>query len=93
MTIIKLKDYGAILTGREFGKTVFKALIDKYKLPFEFDFEGVISMGSSFGDEVLQPTAKLQGDTVQIVNASKTVKACIDDIKTETNINFIFNTP
>jgi hypothetical protein len=91
MTIIKLKDYGAILTGREFGQTTFKSLLEKYRPPLALDFEGVLSMGSSFGDEVLPAIARLQGNKLQIINASKTVKACIADIKTETNIDFLFS--
>ncbi|MBU2573778.1 MAG: DUF4325 domain-containing protein [Elusimicrobia bacterium] len=90
MTTIKLKEYGAILTGREFGQTVLKALIGKHQPPFELDFEGVFSMGSSFGDEVLPPIAKLQGNELQVINASKTVQACIEDIRVETNIEFTF---
>ena len=91
MTIIKLKEYGGILTGREFGKTVLTALLEKHRPPFELDFEGVFSMGSSFGDEVLPPMAKLQGNELQIINASKTVKACIEDIRIETNIKFTYS--
>ena len=90
MTTIKMKTYGAILTGREFGQTVLNTLLEKHRPPFELDFEGVFSMGSSFGDEVLPPIAKLQGNELQIINASKTVKACIEDIRAETNIRFIF---
>ena len=93
MTRIKLKEFGAILTGREFGKTVLRALLEKYRPPFEFDFEDVFSMGSSFGDEVLPPVAKLQGNELLIINASKTVKVCIEDIRVETNIKFMFDDP
>lgn len=90
MTQIKLKEYGAILTGREFGKTVFKTLLEKHRLPFVLDFDGVFSMGSSFGDEVLPPIAKSQKNELRILNASKTVRSCIDTIREETQIQFIF---
>lgn len=91
MTIIKLKEYGSVLTGREFGKTTLKALLEKYKQPFVFDFEGVFSMGSSFGDEVLLPVAKLQDNEVTVLNVSKTVKVCLGAISEENNIKFTFD--
>ncbi len=91
MATIKLKEYGAILTGREFGKTVFKTLVEKYKPPFELDFEGVFSMGSSFGDEVLPPIARLQENELRVLNTSKTVKTCIVAIREGTGIRFTFD--
>ena len=90
MTKIKLNTHGTVLTGREYGKSVLKMLLEKYPSPVELDFEGVFSMGSSFGDEVVVPLAKRQGDEMVVLNASKTVKACIEDIRVETRINFIF---
>lgn len=91
MTTIKLKEYGAILTGREFGKTVCRAIIEKHQPPLTLDFAGVFSMGSSFGDEVLPPIAKMQGDELKILNASKTLRSCIDAIMEETNLRFVLD--
>lgn len=86
MTTIKLKEFGAILTGRDFGKSTYRTLTEKHKPPFELDLEGVFSMGSSFGDEVIPPMARLQGNQITILNASKVVRACICAIVEETKI-------
>ena len=90
MTTIKLKEFGAILTGRDFGKSALKTLTEKYKPPLELDLEGVFSMGSSFGDEVIPPLARLQENELRILNASKMVRTCIDAIVEETKIKVSF---
>ena len=77
---IKMKEYGSVLTGREFGKTVFTELRPKLVPPVILDFSEVASLGSSFGDEVVPAIARLQGDAVQIVNANHVVKEILKDV-------------
>lgn len=80
MITIKLLEFGNILTGREKGKGVM-ALLES-RIPssselIEFDLDGVISMGSSFGDEIFPKIASRQGGTVQVRNANPSIKHCL----------------
>jgi len=86
MTTIKLKEFGAILTGRDFGKSTLKALTEKFRAPVELDFEGVFSMGSSFGDEVIPTLANAQGGHIKVLNANNVVRTCIETVAEETKI-------
>ena len=90
MTTIKLKEFGAVLTGRDFGKSTLKTLLDKHTPPFELDLEGVFSMGSSFGDEIIPPIARLQDNHLRVLNAGNIVRTCIDAIVEETKIKVAF---
>jgi hypothetical protein len=86
MTTIKLKEFGAILTGRDFGKSTLKVLTEKFRAPVELDFEGVFSMGSSFGDEVIPTLANAPGGHIKVLNANNVVRTCIETIVEETKI-------
>jgi hypothetical protein len=86
MMIIKLNQFGAVLTGREFGADVMKGLSEQIKSPVCLDFDGVESLGSSFGDEVVPPLALRQSNSITIKNANDTVKAVLRDIATDANI-------
>ena len=86
MTIIKLNQYGSVLTGREFGADVMKALSHQVQPPIFLDFEGVESIGSSFGDEVVPPLAAKQNNKIGIRNANETVKAILKDIAEDAGI-------
>jgi len=86
MNTIKLSKYGAVLTGREFGSDVMKALSKGLKPPVALDFDGVEVIGSSFGDEVVPVIAAKQGNTVKILNANPDVKETLKDIALDANI-------
>ena len=92
MNTIKLNTYGSILTGREFGKHVLMSLISKMKYPLAFDFQGVISMGSSFGDEVIPYVAHKQNEEIIIYNANKSIWDVLNEIAEEFNIKFVKGT-
>jgi anti-anti-sigma regulatory factor len=76
--IVKLRKYGSILTGRPFGQKVLKELESSLDPPVTLDFEGAISMGSAFGDEVVAVIAKRQGGEISVVNANRVVWSCLD---------------
>jgi STAS-like domain of unknown function (DUF4325) len=59
MNIIKLNQYGSVLTGGEFGADVMKALSTRVVHPVCLDFDGVEAIGSSFGDEVILVLARV----------------------------------
>jgi hypothetical protein len=86
MTVIKLNQFGMVLTGREFGADVMKGLAEKFKAPVCLDFAGVESLGSSFGDEVVPPLALKQEMKIPIKNANDTVKAVLKDIAADAGI-------
>lgn len=90
MKTIKLSEYGAILTGREFGSDVMKKLKSILRSPVILDFEGVESMGSSFGDEVVPPIAHSQNNLVSVINANNEVKSTLNDIAFDANIEIKF---
>lgn len=86
MNIINLSKYGAVLTGREFGSDVIINLLKELTFPVTIDFNGVESLGSSFGDEVVPVIAGKQGNKVRIINANNEVKATLRDIANDSNI-------
>lgn len=75
--IVKLRQFGPILTGRPFGQKVMKEIEPSLVAPVALDFEGTISLGSSFGDEVVAAIAKRQEGRIQVLNAGKAIKSCL----------------
>lgn len=90
MNPIKLKQYGSVLTGREFGVQVWKQLSKDLSLPAQLDFEGVEAMGSSFGDEVIPPLAKAQGDKLVLLNVNDEVRSTAEDVAQDAGIKISF---
>jgi len=87
MTFFALKEFGSVLTGREYGKMVYGNLAPKIKPPVGLDFEGVEVMGSSFGDEIIIPIARDQGNKISVKNANPVIISCIMDISEENRIS------
>ena len=79
MQSITLKNFGAILTGRPYGVQIYSELKKEYEsvAEVEFDFSGVASLGSSFGEEVIVPFAKKQGNKISIRSANAPVRSCL----------------
>ncbi len=86
MNTVNLVRYGAVLTGREFGKDVFLSLKREFKFPLVLDFAGVEAVGSSFGDEVVPKVAAEQGNVIKILNANEDVRATLKDIEHDSGI-------
>jgi hypothetical protein len=87
---IPLKIYGSVLTGREFGAEVWKQISKELKVPSDLDFDGVETIGSSFGDEVIPPLAKTQGNKVTLHNVNDDMKAIIEDVASDAGIQVTF---
>lgn len=87
---IQLKSYGVVLTGREFGAEVWKQISKELKAPSDLDFEGVETIGSSFGDEVIPPLAKAQGNKVTLHNVNDDMRAVIEDVASDAGIQVTF---
>jgi hypothetical protein len=92
MAVVTLREYGLVLTGRPYGSQTFEALLKKYSgnSRVEFDMSGIAAMGSSFGEEVLVPFARKQGNRLVIHFASEPVKNCIDLIAKDFDLDVEF---
>ena len=84
-----MNQFGQFLTGRDFGQKTFKELEAGLAHPVTLDFEGTVSLGSSFGDEVVPPIARRQNGKVTILNANKAVWDCLTRIAAESKIEVV----
>lgn len=92
MQNIMLKNFGVILTGRPYGVQIYSELQKEFSIEseVEFDFSGVASLGSSFGEEVIVPFAKRQGDKVTVRSANSPVRSCLQLIAQDFNLKIDF---
>lgn len=91
MKNIELKKYGTVLTGRPFGVQTFAEINQTaHENAVRLDFSGVLSLGSSFGEEVIVPLAKKQGNKMTVVSTIAPVKDCIELIATDFNLEIEF---
>lgn len=92
MAEIKLGEFGLSLTGRPYGKDCFEKLSRRdLNPPFVFDFKDVISLGSSFGEEVIVPFAtRAPGAPIKITSANSSIKDCLEKISTDFKISLEF---
>lgn len=86
MTTVPMNKFGRTLTDRPDGQKAFSSICNEYEPPYQLDFKGVISMGSSFGDEVVIKLAKLQNNNIEILNVNDGVRACIKRVVEGTNV-------
>lgn len=77
MSKVYMKQFGRTLTDRNDGRKTFDEISKKYESPIDLDFQGVMSMGSSFGDEVLVEIAKKQSNKILVFNTNDAIKNCI----------------
>ena len=52
-------------------------------VPYTLNFKDVISMGSSFGDELIPSLAKTQSNPIRITNANSIVVSCIKKVEVD----------
>jgi len=91
MNRILMKPFGVILTGRPYGNQVSADLQKKYPDGgVELDFKDVVGLGSSFGEEVILPFAKRQGNKMKIYSAASPVVSCLELIAKDFGISFEF---
>ena len=88
--IIKMKDFGKILTDREDGKKAFDVISYSLPPPYILDFSEVISLGSAFGDEVVGNLAAAQGNVIKVKNVINPIKNCLRRIEEDFKIKIIF---
>ncbi|MDA3926075.1 MAG: hypothetical protein PF904_15375 [Kiritimatiellae bacterium] len=90
MNTIEMIQFGSTLTDRTDGKKVYNFITDKYSLPTKLDFTNVVSLGSSFGDEVILPLAEKQNRRIIILKANNVIKNSIRRIVEDRLIEITF---
>ena len=89
MNNMKMEQFGPILTGRDFGRKVMSELQESLEYPVSLDFDGILSLGSSFGDEVIPAIARKQGGEITVLNPNRAVLACLIGIAEDHNIKIL----
>lgn len=90
MSLIPLKKFGLNLSGRPLGIQAYSIIINEFNTPFELDFSGVFSIGSSFADEVVAKLAVSNGGEIKIFNSTNIVKKCLKDVASEKGFKLEF---
>ncbi len=90
MNTIDMAKYGSTLTDRADGKRAVRDIEAGVMSPVALDFRNVISLGSSFGDEVIPKLAEKQDNQLTIINTNSVIKNSIRRIVEETEIEISF---
>jgi anti-anti-sigma regulatory factor len=90
MNKVKLQIYGRFLTDRDDGVKIRKEILQKYELPVALDFTEIVSMGSSFGDEVVAEIALLQKNKITLIGCNQQIKNCIALVQEDSGIQVTF---
>jgi anti-anti-sigma regulatory factor len=91
MNTVLMNQFGSTLTDREDGKKVFQQIAEKYSFPVILDFQGVVSLGSSFGEEIILKIAPLQNNEITICNTNDVIKNSVKRIVEDVKIDVTFN--
>jgi len=86
MTLVAMNKFGRTLTDRPDGKKAYETIVADNAPPYILDFKGVMSLGSSFGDEVVIRLAQLQSNQIKIVNINDGIRACIKRVTEGTTV-------
>lgn len=86
MTVIKMSSFGSVLTGREYGVNVAKKILSDFEPPLTFDFTGVLSVGSSFGDEIFKAVVAFGPGKIKIQNVNNVVRAALNQVQEDLGI-------
>lgn len=91
MSEIKMNEFGLTLTGRPYGKDCYEKISRRGLIaPYILNFKGVISLGSSFGEEVIVPLSKIDSSELFISSANPAIKNCLEKIKTDFDLKLSF---
>ena len=91
MSTVAMDQFGSTLTDRADGKKAFREISEKHRFPVTLDFQGVVSLGSSFGEEVILKIGPLQNYEVTIINTNSVMKNSVRRIIEDTDIKVIFS--
>lgn len=87
MSLINLYEFGLNLSGRPVGKSSYSVIRNNNEGPYELDFTRVMSVGSSFSDEVVGKLANDNGGSIVVINANRVIRKCLDNLKVEKGID------
>lgn len=84
---IHMVQFGRTLTDRPYGKSIAEKILREYKIPITFDFKGVISMGSSFGDEIIAAVGPKQNNLIHVQHTNGAVRSCLEKVGVDLNVS------
>lgn len=87
---LEMQQYGRTLTDRPYGATIAQKIIQSEQFPVSLDFKGVISLGSSFGDEILSAILSKKQTTLEIYRANEAIKSCLEKVSGDIAIKLEF---
>ena len=91
MSTVQMSRFGSTLTDRADGKKAFQEITERYTPPLILDFQEVVSLGSSFGEEVILRIAPLQNYEITVLNTNSVIKISIQRIIEDTGIKVLFS--
>jgi len=93
MTTILMRQFGTTLTDRADGKKAFEEILRRGMFPLSLDFSGVVSLGSSFGDEVILKVAERQRNQLSVMNANRVIQNAVRRSAEDTSVTVSFSEP
>ena len=75
--MVQMRQFGTTLTDRADGKKAFEQIRRTSRFPVALDFSEVVSLGSSFGDEVILKVAEMQGNAITVSHANHVIQNAI----------------
>ena len=90
MKTLEMIKFGRTLTDREYGKRIAVSILKKDSFPLLLDFKGVISLGSSCGDEIVNAIALKQGNTIEVTNTNQAIRHCLEMVAQDAKITICF---
>lgn len=88
---LEMIKYGRTLTDRPYGNIVAQKIIQTEQFPIGLDFKGVISLGSSFGDEIISAILSKNQARISIFNANEAIKSCLQKVSSDAAIKLDFH--
>ena len=89
-TTIAMVKFGRTLTDRTYGKRVAADILRDHKNQVSLDFKEVISLGSSFGDEIIAAIGPRQQNRIMVRNTNGAVRACLEKVALDSNVSLEF---
>jgi anti-anti-sigma regulatory factor len=90
MKRVALSAFGRTLTDREFGKSVAARILTENSAPIALDFSGVITLGSSCGDEIVNAVADRQNREIEIFGANPAIVVCLEKVAEDLGVKLRF---
>lgn len=91
MNAFGMKKFGIVLTGRDYGKAAARQILESLSFPITLDFADILSVGSSFGDEVVSAVAARQGGRLTILNAASIVRNSLEQSAKDHGVTLAFH--